>query len=120
MKADVEPAMLASSTMINPALAEMNAKAEEAARLLASLAHGKRLMALCHLLHGEKSVGQLANLIELSSTALSQHLARLRDLGLVETRRDAQTIFYRLSSPEVKALLETLYRLYCAPDANAP
>lgn len=103
-----------------PALAVMEAKAEEAARVLASLAHGKRLMALCHLLQGEKSVGQLAALIGLSPTALSQHLARLRDLGLVETRRDAQTIFYRLASAEVRAILETLYRLYCAPEEEAP
>lgn len=97
-------------------LAGMEEKAEEAARLLASLAHGKRLMALCHMLQGEKSVGPLAGLVGLSPTALSQHLARLRDLGLVETRREGQTIFYRLASPEVRAILETLYRLYCAPE----
>ncbi|MBX9752503.1 MAG: metalloregulator ArsR/SmtB family transcription factor [Roseococcus sp.] len=101
---------------LEPPLAGMAEKAEEAARLLASLAHGKRLMALCHMLQGERSVGQLAALVGLSPTALSQHLARLRDLGLVETRREGQTIFYRLASPEVRAILETLYRLYCAPE----
>lgn len=95
----------------------MEAKAEEAARLLATLANAKRLMALCHLLQGEKSVGQLAELINLAPTALSQHLARMRDLGLVATRREGQAIFYRLASPEVAAILETLYRLYCAPAA---
>lgn len=94
---------------------EMEAKAEEAARLLATLANAKRLMALCHLLQGEKSVGQLAELIDLAPTALSQHLARMRDLDLVATRREGQTIFYQLASPEVAAILETLYRLYCAP-----
>jgi DNA-binding transcriptional ArsR family regulator len=113
MQAELEPVAAAE-----PAWAEMKVKAEQAARLLASLAHGKRLMALCHLLQGEKSVGQLAALVGLSPTALSQHLARLRDLGLVETRRDAQTIFYRLSSAEVEAILETLYRLYCAPETE--
>lgn len=92
----------------------MEAKAEDAARLLATRANAKRLLALCHLLQGEKSVGQLAE-IGLSPTALSQRLARMRDLGLVATRREAQTIFYRLASAEVAAILETLYRLYCAP-----
>ena len=103
------------SAVANDALHALQAKAEEAARLLGALAHGKRLMALCHLVEGEKSVGQLAALVGLSPTALSQHLARMRDLRLVETRRDGQTIHYRLASPEVEAVLETLYRLYCAP-----
>ena len=101
-----------------PGWAALEAQAEQAARMLASLAHGKRLMALCHLLEGEKSVGQLAALIGLSPTALSQHLARLRDLGLVETRREAQTILYRLASAEVRAILETLHQLYCAPQVQ--
>lgn len=96
-------------------LLEMEAKAEEAARLLATLANAKRLLALCHLLQGERSVGQLAGLIALSPTTLSQHLARMRDLGLVATRREGQAVYYRLASPEVAAILETLYRLYCAP-----
>lgn len=110
MKSPIEP----------PPIADMEAKAEQAARLLATLAHGKRLMALCYLLQGEKSVGQLAVLAGLSPTALSQHLARMRDLGLVETRREGQSIFYRLASPEVVAILETLYRLFCAPEPAAP
>lgn len=97
------------------ALNAMEAKAEEAARMLATLANAKRLMALCHLLQGEKSVGQLADLVGLAPAALSQHLARMRDLRLVETRRAGQTIHYRVASPEVGAILETLYRLYCAP-----
>ena len=93
----------------------LEAKAEEAARVLAALANAKRLIALCHLLDGEKSVGQLAALVDLAPATLSQHLGRLRDLRYVETRRDGRTIHYRLSSPEVRALIETLYRLYCAP-----
>lgn len=92
----------------------MEAKAEEAARVLAALAHGKRLLALCHMLGGEKSVGQLAEMVNLAPSALSQHLARMRDQRLVETRRDGQTIYYRLASAEVIAIIETLYRLYCA------
>jgi DNA-binding transcriptional ArsR family regulator len=103
------------SDITDDAIVELEAKAEDAARLLATLANAKRLLALCHLLQGEKSVGQLAELIDLSPTALSQHLARMRDLDLVETRREGQTIYYRLASAEVSAILETLYRLYCAP-----
>jgi len=101
--------------MSDDALSILETKAEEAARLLAALANAKRLMALCHLLEGEKSVGQLAELVGLAPPALSQHLARLRDLRAVETRRDGQTIYYRLASPEITAVLETLYRVYCAP-----
>ncbi|PZW39374.1 ArsR family transcriptional regulator [Humitalea rosea] len=97
----------------------LEAKAEEAARMLSALANAKRLMALCHLLEGEKSVGQLAELVGLAPAALSQHLARMRDLRLVETRRDGQTIHYRLVSAEVGAILETLYRLYCAPAGSS-
>ncbi|UPY38965.1 metalloregulator ArsR/SmtB family transcription factor [Sediminicoccus sp. KRV36] len=100
------------------ALSILEAKAEEASRLLAALANAKRLMALCHLVQGEKSVGDLAELVGLAPAALSQHLARMRDLRLVETRRDGQTIYYRVASAEVAAILETLYRLYCAPTGS--
>jgi ArsR family transcriptional regulator, virulence genes transcriptional regulator len=96
-------------------LNELEVRAEQAARLLSTLANARRLMALCHLLRGEKSVGQLAELIGLSPTALSQHLARMRDLDLVETRREGQMIYYRLASAEIAAILETLDRLYCSP-----
>jgi DNA-binding transcriptional ArsR family regulator len=95
--------------------AVMAARADEVARLLATLANGKRLLALCHMLDGEVSVGRLAGLVGLSPTALSQHLARMRDLRLVETRRDGQAVLYRLASPEVAAILATLHRLYCTP-----
>jgi DNA-binding transcriptional ArsR family regulator len=110
----------AGAALPRPDIPEMEAKAEEAARLLATLAHPKRLLALCHLLQGEVSVGRLAEMVALSPTALSQHLARMRDLRLVETRRDGQTVFYRLASAEVAAILETLYRLYCGPTECAP
>ncbi|UPY35617.1 metalloregulator ArsR/SmtB family transcription factor [Sediminicoccus sp. KRV36] len=101
------------------ALIALEEKADAAARLLGALANAKRLMALCHLLEGKKSVGCLAELVGLAPAALSQHLARMRDLGLVATRREGQTIFYSLASQEVEAILATLYRLYCAP-AMAP
>jgi DNA-binding transcriptional ArsR family regulator len=102
----------------NAAFEALEPRAEQAARLLAALANAKRLMALCHLVQGEQSVGDLAALVGLAPAALSQHLARMRDLRLVETRRDGQTIFYRLASAEVAAILETLYRLYCSPPGS--
>lgn len=97
------------------AIAAMDAKAEEASRLLTVMANAKRLMVLCNLLGGEKSVGELAEIVDLSQAALSQHLGKMRALELVETRRDGQTIYYRLASEEAREVLETLYRLYCAP-----
>jgi DNA-binding transcriptional ArsR family regulator len=98
----------------------MEARAEEAPRVLAALANGRRLPALCHSLEREKSVGQLADLAGLTPSALSQHLARMRDLRLVDTRRDRQTINDRLASAEVIAIIETLHRLCCAPGDAAP
>lgn len=105
---------------MNIAMSEENAsalesKTEEVATTLAAMANPKRLLVMCSLLSGEKSVGELAGIVGLSSAALSQHLGKMRALRLVATRRDGQTIFYRLASPEVQALLETLYRVYCAP-----
>jgi DNA-binding transcriptional ArsR family regulator len=89
-------------------------KAELASRLLKSLANERRLLILCHLIQGEKSVGELEKLLGLSQSALSQHLARLRKEALVSTRREAQTIFYSVASHEARAVLATLYDLFCA------
>lgn len=89
-------------------------KAEQASRLLKSLANQRRLMILCHLSEGEKSVGELERLVGPSQSALSQHLARLRREGLVDTRREAQTIYYTIKSEEAQRVLATLYQLYCA------
>jgi DNA-binding transcriptional ArsR family regulator len=94
-------------------MAAMEARAEEAARLLSALGQSKRLMALCYMMEQERSVGSLAEAVGLGQSALSQHLARLRDLGLVTTRRDGQTIYYRLASDNARRLIELLYELYC-------
>lgn len=91
------------------------AKAGEAAALLKALAHEARLMVLCQLLDGEYSAGALQEASGLSQSALSQHLARLREEGLVETRREAQTIYYRLADPNVARVLDTLAQIYCPP-----
>ncbi len=101
-------------TQSNP-LDALAAKAEEASTVLGAMANAKRLMVMCNLLEGEKSVGELADIVGLSPAALSQHLGKMRALRLVETRRDGQTIYYRLASEAVREILETLYRLYCAP-----
>lgn len=89
-------------------------KSETAAGLLAAMANQSRLMILCHLLNGELTVSELAERVKLNQSPLSQHLAKLRALGLVKTRRDGQSIYYRVASPEVEAVLTTLYQLYCA------
>ena len=94
-------------------IAELENNAERAADLLGAMANPRRLMVLCKLLEGEKSVNTLADSVGLSQSALSQHLAKLREKGLVSTRRDAQTIYYRLASEEVHGILSTLYGFYC-------
>lgn len=95
-------------------VAGLDDKAEEAASLLAAMANSKRLMVLCNLIDGERAVGDLAEQVGLRQAALSQHLGKMRALDLVATRRDGQTIYYRLASREVREILQTLYRLYCA------
>lgn len=91
-------------------------KAEEVAATLAAMANSRRLLVMCSLLGGEKSVGELAGIVQLAPAALSQHLSKMRAMRLVSTRRDGQTIYYSLASAEVKAILETLYRVYCATE----
>ncbi len=88
-------------------------KSETAAGLLAAMANQSRLMVLCHLLNEELTVTELSERVGLNQSPLSQHLSKLRALGLVKTRRDGQSIHYRLASPEVEAVLTTLYGLYC-------
>lgn len=91
---------------------------EEAADFLSALANNKRLQILCKLLNNEMSVGALAKAIDLSQSALSQHLAKLRALDLVSTRRDAQTIYYMVSSPHIGTMLSTLSGLFNGPVAQ--
>ena len=83
-----------------------------ASELLKAMGNERRLMVLCNLLPGEKSVGELEELVGLSQSALSQHLARLRRDGLVKSRRDAQRILYSLAGPETMTLLETIHNLF--------
>lgn len=93
----------------------MSRKADAAATLLRALSHAARLKVLCELSDGERSVGTLVAASGLGQSALSQHLARLRAEGLVATRRDAQTIYYRVADAKVLRLIRLLYELYCGP-----
>ncbi len=94
---------------------EMKSHAGEAAALLKELANPSRLTILCQLIGGEKSVGELCRTVGLSQSALSQHLARLREAGLVDTEKRGQMVYYRLVNMEAHALLSTLYLIYCRP-----
>ena len=97
-------------------LNQMAQSATRASALMKTLGHKDRLMILCHLAAGEKSVGQIADLLEIPQSPLSQHLSRMRKEGLVDTRREAQTIFYSLKSGEASRIVEVLYELFCAPE----
>jgi len=89
-------------------------QAGEAVALLRAMANECRLLVLCHLAtSGELSVGQLAGRVGLGQSALSQHLARLREEGLVATRKEAQSVFYRLCDPKAEQLLVLLHDLFC-------
>lgn len=96
--------------------AQMQARAEEAADMLKALSNPQRLRVMCLLIDGEKTVGELNARIDLSQSALSQHLAVLRDSGLVQTRREAQSVFYSVVAGPVHQIIETLHDIYCPTD----
>lgn len=93
-------------------LAKLEQKTEKASSLLKALANEKRLLIVCILSRGEKNVGDLEDVVGLSQSALSQHLARLRRDGIVETRREAQTIYYSIKDKAVSALLACLCTIF--------
>jgi DNA-binding transcriptional ArsR family regulator len=97
--------------------------ADQASELLKALANRHRLLIVCQLIEKERSVGELAALLKLRDSTVSQHLALLRKDGVVTARRDGQTIWYAIGSPPVRELIGTLYRTYCevpAPPRNRP
>lgn len=95
-------------------IGSLKAQARDAANLLKAMSNECRLLVLCHLVEkGELSVGQLTDRVGLSQSALSQHLAKLREEGLVATRKEAQTIYYRVSDPKAGQLLALLRDLFC-------
>ena len=93
-------------------------RAAEAAKLLRALSNERRLLILCQLGDGERSVGELQPRVGLSQSALSQHLAVLREEGVVATRRDAQTIWYRIADPAAMRVVATLAEIFCPPGAS--
>lgn len=95
----------------------MHKHAGEALKLLKALANEHRLMILCHLTQGELSVGELNERVLLSQSALSQHLAWLRNAELVDTRKSAQTIYYSINSDEAGRVVGLLHEMYCPESA---
>jgi len=95
-------------------LGELQSRAKRATGLLKAMSNPVRLLVLCQLAEGEKSVGELEKVVDVSQSALSQHLALLRSRGIVASRRAGQTIFYSLAGKEAPALLAALYQVYCA------
>jgi DNA-binding transcriptional ArsR family regulator len=107
----------AVSLPANAKLSAMQSQAADASRLLKALGNAQRLRVLCLLVDREMSVGQInEQLPDLSQSALSQHLAKLREEGLVQTRREAQTIWYTLEHGPAQQIITTLYDIYCAPE----
>jgi DNA-binding transcriptional ArsR family regulator len=94
---------------------DLAASSAEAEELLKALANSHRLMILCELRDGERSVTALEAVVPLAQSALSQHLAKLREGGFVTTRREAQTIYYSLGDARVGRLIDVLHELFCAP-----
>ncbi len=93
----------------------MMEQARKASELLKALSHETRLMILCILCEGEKSVSELENILSMPQAAVSQQLARLRMDGLVQTRREGRTIHYSIVNNEVVSIVGTLYQLFCQP-----
>jgi DNA-binding transcriptional ArsR family regulator len=99
-------------------VSEIEKNAGVAANLLKALSNDRRLVIMCALFKGEKCVGDLEDIVGLSQSALSQHLARLRRDGLVMTRRDAQTIYYSLEDQSIKSMLRCLCEIYMPPASH--
>jgi ArsR family transcriptional regulator len=94
-------------------LSELHSSANSAAELLKTLSHSGRLMILCNLADGEKSVGELEEVLDTRQAAVSQQLARLRKDNLVSFRRDGKTVYYSLADRKARQVIELLYALYC-------
>ena len=103
---------------MNMNMEDLRSHATEVAGLMKIMANSHRLLILCELHKGERSVGDLQRAVGLGQSALSQHLARLRKENLVAVRREGQTIHYSLTDPNVRQVMALLYRLYCDPNSN--
>jgi ArsR family transcriptional regulator, virulence genes transcriptional regulator len=95
-------------------VSRMTAAADDASALLKAMANRHRLIIICQLAEQERSVGELAELLNIRESNVSQHLALLRKDGVLTARRDGQTIWYSIGSPQARELVRALYRLYCS------
>jgi ArsR family transcriptional regulator len=118
LKRATQPTPARSALEATPA-AQLQQRAREAATLLKALANPDRLLLLCHLVDGERSVAELGEMTGIPQPSLSQQLGVLRSEELVATRREGKFVHYRVASPAVLEVLRTLYRLYCADDSAA-
>lgn len=105
--------------MSDDVLQEVLESAKTASDFMKALAHEGRLMILCHLVSGEKSVTELENLLSSRQAAVSQQLARLRLEGLVRSRREGKTIYYSLGDPRAARMIELVYEMFCSDEAIA-
>lgn len=94
--------------------------ADHACGLLKCLAHPHRLMLICQLMDGPKSVGELAELVDIRQSTTSQHLSQLRLCDIVSSRREAQTVYYELASPAARALITVLHNQFCTAASPKP
>ena len=101
-------------------MSEMTSNAQGAAKMMRALGHENRLLTLCHLVEGEKTVSQIEELLNAKQAAVSQQLAILRAENLVTTRREGKAVYYSLADDRSRRILEVLYRIYCGPDAKQP
>lgn len=109
----------ASDSPISDDIEELLSRARRASELLKAMSHETRLLILCILIEGEKSVSELENIIHLPQANVSQQLARLRLDKLVTTRREGRMIYYRIASNETSEIISSLHRLFCRPESNS-
>lgn len=109
-----------SPEMKKDQLDDFMSKARAASTLLKALSHETRLLILCILSRGEKTVGEIETILGLQQAVVSQQLARLRAEHLVRTRREGRMIFYRIGDPALNELVSVLYKMYCEPDEKTP
>ena len=103
------------SQRLEPDAAELVAKAAEAADFIKKFAHPSRLMIVCALVDGERSVRDLEDTLGIRQPGLSQQIAELRDAGLIVGRKESKNMFYRLADGRVKDFIEQVYRMFCTP-----
>jgi len=118
MDAHVMPLPVLDDQISPEEMDRMVENATTAANFLKAISHEGRMMILCHLVSGEKSVTELEELLSARQAAVSQQLSRLRLEGLVSTRREGKAIYYSLADERPRRVLEVVYDLFCAPDAQ--